>query len=247
MKIFSKKLIASILTIIMCVSSVAFVAAENSDAITISATETTTINLDDATLNDKIEVNHNGTGNYKFGTGAAATFTVNVEEAGSYKMRANILTRDQYMNTWNVYIDDVKHGTFYSWITAGFWCDNEVLDLYFDEAGEHTIKIDMTLGNAYLNNFTLTKEEYDFKSISILGKNATGTGFANNMEKYQITNGNNANQYAEYSVNIETDGVYRITSQTTYNETELKSALITVNGIDKPYIALSILSDIMDL
>lgn len=167
----------------------------------------------------------------KFATGQYATVAVDVKETGYYTMGVNILTRDQMKNIWNVYVDDMTniYDTFYTWL-GSIRYDNEAMDLYLTK-GIHFIKIHGGLNNAYFDGFTLTKKANNFKSIWMLGTVATGTGNISN-EKYSISNAGVKNQYAEYSVNAPVAGIYRISIQYTWNQSDITSAAVSVNNTE---------------
>lgn len=198
-----------------------------SNGIKISAEGTTEISFDDA-----VSIGTDtGDGHYKFYGESFATVAVNVEETGYYTMGVNILTRDQYKNGWEVYVDDKLEDSFPTFIGAPVWYNNEAVDLYLTE-GEHFIKIKCTNGNAYNDGFTLTRKDRDVKAMWIEGSSATGTGTPK-WERYQLSNSNNVQQYADYNVNVDKAGTYKVSIQHSYNNSVINSAILSVNGVEK--------------
>lgn len=167
----------------------------------------------------------------KFFTGQYATVAIDVKETGHYTMGVNILTRDQLKNVWKVYVDDMTtvYDTFYTWL-GSIRYNNEALDLYLTK-GIHYIKVYAEKTNAYFDEFTLTKKANNFKSIWMLGTDATGTG-KTTYEKYSISNAGVANQYAVYNLNVPTAGIYRLAMQYTWNTSDITSAAIDVNNTE---------------
>ena len=206
--------------------------------ILLNASGSTEISLADASRSNVGYVADNGN-HYKFTAGSSATVDLNVLKAGVYTLGVNVLTRDGITNTWNVYVDGKLYDTYYTWLAPSVWYEGEALDIEFETPGLHTIKIETTKANAYMDVFTLTKKEKDNKALWILGKDAVaGTGSVT-WEQYQIDNAGNIQEYGEYKVNVEDAGIYNITSQTGYNTYDLTSAVLTVNGAEANVVTMS--------
>lgn len=229
MRIFPKKLIACMLTVIMCISSFAFVGAEDSNAINISATETTTINTAaDMVCENGVE-NHNSTGYYAFCSNAAATVKINVEEAGYYNVEVTGDVNSNKYAQYNILIDGEVADSFKIWGNGDGVYTVDVADIYLAE-GERELKLAYVAPQGvynYLTEIKLTKKSSEKDAIWVEAKSGTSGGNSGAAHEmfYVMVGGS-----VSYTVNASSAGTYKMYMKVARMDAATNEYTVTVNG-----------------
>lgn len=236
-----RKFIACSLALLMCLGSVAFAGAEETTAISISATETTTIQTLDCTFSG----GQNNGGNCQLFEGGYITATLDVAEEGYYTLDGKLQNRAGYYGIWDIYVNDMAtaYDSFRVWGEAGTFFEGNVADIYLNK-GVNTVKFQpVKVGtnsvNVFFNEFSLTKKAIASKAIwvyaeaaSDIGGQSGKYGTSQGMAYLNRNGGGTPYPYAEYSITIPEgeSGIYEISLQHTWNQYDLSPYSVTVNG-----------------